>query len=372
MKLPHLFKLVLVGVVTAASLLACASPQNPDTTDTQGFAVLATEDELGITDGATFERLAEFDTEESNFNGGLIWLDAQTAIVLANGIVGRVTTDGVLQSAPCRDCFGLAAHDGHIFTARTNYRPGGGFDIVALDLNLREISSIPATRLIERASREQLVENSGPPRMVAVTPSGIYLTHVSRNGGARHGPSILAKYDWHGDLASHLLLDGLVFDVSVSPDRRYAGIVTGGSGGACRTTANVRVVDLADMRTLDTAPDVPGDIGPGGSTWFTAKYLWWQGGQLEATGQVHHLAPGEDCDDEPQSWSRVYDPAEQLFSDTPSVGAHTLQVIGPSCADQIGYAPDRERSVVVINGGDASPLVSDAEILGVSSGGLQC
>lgn len=372
MRQPHPFRLLVCGLVTAASLFACASPEKANTDDGHGFAVLATDGGLGITDGSTFEKLTEFDAEEGSSNGGLVWLDARTAIVLSNGIVGRVTTEGVLRSAPCRDCFGLAAQDGHVFTARTNYRPGDGFDIVALDLNLREISSIAATRLIERASREQLVENSGPPRMVAVTPSGIYLTHVSRNGGARHGPSILAKYDWHGDLVDHLLLDGLVFDVSVSPDLHYAGFVAGGSGGACRTTANVRVVDLADMRSLDTAPDVPGDIGPGGATWFTAEHLRWQGGRLEATGQVHHLARDEDCDDDPQSWTRVYDPAEQQFSDAPSVGAHTLRVIGPSCADQIGYAPDRERSVVVVDDGDFSPLVSDAEILGVSSGGLQC
>lgn len=365
----------IFAAMVVATLASCGSDDAGGGNGTgPGFAVLASDDGVFLTDGKQVDRLDEFDQKDGVHSGAsLAWYDDHTAVVLTGGRVGLVTAGGVNRSVECDGCSGLLVDQGQVLTVRNNYRPGDGFDIIALDAGLNEVAGVAAARVIERAAREQLVENSGPPRLVAATPDAIYVTYASRHGGARQGPSVLAKYARDGRRLDHMIIDGLVFDVVASPDRRYVALAAGGSSGACHTTADVRVVDLVALQQLQTEPDVPGESRGGSSTWFLTQDLsWGDDGLLTAIGERHDLGPDQDCDESPQLWARTYDPTTQEFVDDELDAVHDLRVIGPSCDEQIGYSRGSGRAVVSTADGAPTTLLDNAEILGATSAGLVC
>ena len=360
--------------LTHILLSACSDSSKSAPTAAHGFAIIADKSGIAVTTDTTLTRLKEFsENDRARYGTSAVWLDSNTAVVLSGTVLAQVTADGVSTVAHCDECRGLALYGEHIYTTRANYRPGDGFDIVTFDRRLNETGSIPASRLIERAGRVQNDESSSLARMIGATPESIYIAYVSRHGGARHGPSVLAQYSHTGELQNHLLIDGLVRDAATSPDMKYVALTSSGSSGACVNPSDVRVVDLATLTELHTDPDIPAESGVTHGGWFEARTLTWSGNRLTSVGELHD-PPGEDvCDPQPQIWSRTYDPAGQAFTDEIAQETVGLQVVGPSCDRKIGYAPSFPWGKVVYSSPDGlRTIATEATILGVTVGGLKC
>jgi hypothetical protein len=362
-----------------AVLPACGSDRSSGTATSagQGFAILSTDSGLAVTDGIDVRKLTSFAPKDGNWNGAAVaWRDHGTAVVVSGDMIGIVDAIGEHRIAPCMDCRGVALAGDIAITARANYRAGDGFDLVEFDSSLSEIRSTPSTRLNERWLGIRTDEDSRPPDVLAATDEHIYLTYVSRLGGARRGPEVVARYSRTGQLLSYLMIDGRTFDAEVSPDQRYLALTAGGSGGACNTTAHLRVVDLAEMRELDTYPDRPlarmTSSGTLSDPWFYIDSLRWADGRVVVTGQVHAPPRNETCDPAPQSWIRTYDVRTQTFTDALAESDRATQVIGPTCGDTIGYTgADDKRSVVAISGGIRREFPRSA-VLAATSGSLSC
>ncbi|MFE9577109.1 hypothetical protein ACFYO1_12045 [Nocardia sp. NPDC006044] len=371
----------LLAMLTAAVLIsACGAehPGGPEPGAGQGFAILSSTGGLSLTDGKTTRRLGAFRTEAASWNGtSAAWRDANTAVVVSSSTIGIVTAAGEQATAPCAGCRGVAVVGDTVFTARTNYRAGDGFDIVEFDATLREVRSAPAQRVNERWLGVRNADDVRPPAVVAATKDAVYVSYISRSGGARHGPEIVAEYGWTGEQREYVLIDGQKIGYAVSPDARYLAMASGGSGGACRTTANLRVIDLRQMRELDTYPDRPLEhmvaTGSLSEPWFFAEDLRWVAGEVVVTGQVHSLRPNEDCDPAPRSWTRRYQVESQSFIDTPADPIRATRVIGPTCTDLIGYSGlDNKRAVIGKSGGANTELATNAGILAATAGSLTC
>ncbi len=370
---------LFVILVMVAVLPACGSDRNFGTATSagQGFAILSTDSGLAITDGIGARTLTSFAPKDGNWNGAAAaWRDRGTAFVVSGNVIGIVDATGERRTAPCMDCRGVALAGDIAITARANYRAGDGFDLVEFDGSLGEIRSTPSARLNERWLGIRTDEDSRPPDVLAATDEHIYLTYASRLGGARRGPQVVARYSRAGQLLSYLMIDGKTFDAEVSPDQRYLALTAGGSGGACITIAHLRVVDLAEMRELDTYPDRPlarmTSSGTLSDPWFYIDSLRWADGKVVVTGQVHAPPRDETCDPAPQSWIRTYDVRTQTFTDALAESDRASQVIGPTCGDTIGYTgADDKRSVVVVSGGVRKEFPKSA-VLAATSGSLSC
>ncbi|MGH3988585.1 MAG: cupin domain-containing protein, partial [Pseudonocardiaceae bacterium] len=93
-------------------------------------------------------------------------------------------------------------------------------------------------------------ENTESPVTLAADPDSVTVGYLSRNGGNRRGPSIIAQYDHDGRLLRNVTVDGLVGRSAVSPNGRHLALEVSGSGGACVTVSRPVVVDLESLRVL--------------------------------------------------------------------------------------------------------------------------
>ncbi|MEV0764253.1 hypothetical protein [Nocardia sp. NPDC050435] len=371
---------MLVALVAITLVSSCGNEDRGgrELETKRGFAILSSTRGLSLTDGKSVRELKAFRTEAANWNGtSAVWRDANSAVVISGGTIAIVTADGERVTAPCVDCRGLAVHGTTVVTARTNFRAGDGFDLVELDGNLREIRSTPVQRVNERWLGVRNADDVRPPEVVAATADEVYVSYISRSGGARHGPEIIAKHSRDGDLRAYTLVDGKQFGHAVSPDLRYLAVAAGGSGGACVTTANLRVIDLHEMRELDTYPDRPLEhmtaTGSLSEPWFYAEDVRWVAGHVEVTGQVHTLRSDENCDPAPRSWTRRYSVESRQFTDMLAAPIRAARVIGPSCTDLIGYSGiDSKRVVVAVSDGKHIELATSAGILAATAGSLSC
>ncbi|WP_167489528.1 hypothetical protein [Nocardia terpenica] len=330
-----------------------------------------------MTDGRSVHPLPHFTTKPDFWGAAAAaWRDASTAIVVGDGEIGVVDADGEHDTAACAGCTGVALAGDTVVTARSNYRAGDGFDLIEFDRALRATRVTAAARLNERWLGIRSDEDTGSPRVFAASADEVYLSYTSRLGGARHGPDVIARYSRTGRQLAYLMVDGNTRDEIVSPDGRFAAMIASGSGGACITVANLRVVDLRDMRQLDTYPDRPlprmtatGDLA---GSWFDTDDLRWAGASVVAAGQLHRPPPGQTCDPSPESWVRTYDTASQSFTDRPADGVRALRVVGPRCSDEIGYSGNGDGSVIAVQDGAQHQLAANASIVASTAGSLSC
>ncbi|MER7081357.1 hypothetical protein SAMN02982929_01949 [Saccharopolyspora kobensis] len=331
-------KRVVGGLISSAALLAsCGSAGSaPD------FAVATGADGLTLVGADWTQQVPGFGPAENSLfspNNS----DAEIAAPLDSARAVVVYADRVVVVArgsepvvrDCAECSGVAVTDTDIVTARTNHAPDNGFDLVLYDHELAAERVVPAQRLQERASTG-LADNTESPVTLAADEDKITVGYLARDGGNRRGPSVIAQYDYAGELLGSTKVDGLLGRSAVSPDGRLLAVGVGGSGGYCVNPYEPVVVDLSTLGVREVEPAVPGTSPDDPDPWFELTDLVWAGEALLATGELHVVRnPGEVCDPEPEVWQRTIDPETGAPVDSGGHQAISTRQVGPDCDDVV-------------------------------------
>jgi len=342
-------------LITLLLLSSCAAPgletSRSAPREDPEFAIVFGDDGVAMTDGHWIEQL-QLDSSEGIPPGPeAVGLDASRAAVVAADRIAVVSPDEPAVVAECADCAGIAATDEFVVTTRKNFVPGEGFDILLFSQDLGPVRTIPTQRLEERVTTSYPAENTASPITLAADDERVTVGYLSRVGGVRRGPSVVAQYDYEGQLLSSVLVDGIIGRSAVSPDGRHLAIGVGGSGGACITVSEPVVVDLQSLRVQIIEPTVPADIVVNSASlsqpWFMLTDLVWRESTLVATGEVHNPAPGEFCDSEPDVWQRIFEPASGRLVDFGDLAARAIRWVGPECEHVLAVTAPWEAAALV-------------------------
>jgi len=350
-------RLVVLPAATIA-LVACTSDPGAPAAEPpkpSSLSVIASEQDVALTNGDWVKKIPELSGSEGVTRGDAVPFGTDTLAVLFKDKIAVVGEDGTKATADCAECAGLAISNGSLVTTRTNLEPGGGFDLVFHSTGLEVERVVPARRLTERGEPGVPAENDASPETMAADDESVVVGYLSRIGGVRRGPSIIAKYSLDGTLLESVSVDGILGLSSASADQRYLAVGVGGSGGACITASDFRVVDLETMTELDTEPAIPiaaikTNTGLSGR-WFNLRDVSWWKGAPRAVGQV--FDPGEaSCDDHPTSWLRGFDVTTETFDDKPAGTPPVARWTGPDCDDLVGveFGPEDDQVVSIIGG----------------------
>jgi hypothetical protein len=335
---------IAVSVLTATA--ACGSVSGPAGGDmsttawTPPFVVAVGQDGVALIGDGWFEPVAGVPADAYAWPGPVgVAVDARTAVLVDNGRIALVRAHEPATAIDCVDCAGVAFATGRIVTTRKNYTPGEGFDIVTFDAALQNEHSVRAERLAERAATEYPAENTESPITLAADERTVTVGYLSRNGGDRRGPSIVAQYDYTGRLLRNISVDGRVGRSVVSPDGSQLALDVDGSGGACITISRPTVIDLRTLGARQLQPEVPSVVrahDPLQPPWFDLTDMDWKAGTLVATGAAMAPTPDEDsgCDKNPAIFERTFDVATGELRDTP-VTALATRRLGAACADVV-------------------------------------
>jgi hypothetical protein len=321
---------------------SCESPGQPvkQGSGASDFVVVAGMDGVALVGADWIERVP--DLGAPGFSGGQLSaeLDRASAAVLSTGHIAIVRPHDHARVADCADCAGIAVTERSIVTTRKNFTPDNGFDIVTFKRDLKPDRVVPAQRLEERVTTDFPAENTESPVTLAADANRVTVGYLSRGGGVRAGPSVIAQYDFDGNLLGSTMVDGILGESLVSPDGRYLALGVGGSAGACVTISAPAVVDLQSLKVHKIEPEVPGPVDSGAYTWFMLTDLSWQQNMLSATGQAHDPPPSESCDPDPQEWRRTFDPTTGTVKDATGDDARPTRWVGPGCDDSIAFTWD--------------------------------
>lgn len=337
----------LCGLAAAACSPGGPSPGPSREPAAEPFVVAYGPDGVALTDGRWIERVLERvpDVGDSRGPFAVALPGGRAAIVDAGRIaVARPHAPAVVRD--CADCAGVAWTGSQIVTTRSSRQPDNSFEILAFDPALNRAAPVPAARLAERVSTSYPQENLESPTTLAADGDSVTVTYLSREGGVRRGPSIVARYGRDGRLAGTVRVDGVMYDAVVSPDGAYLALGLGGSGGACVTASDLTVLDLHDLSVLDLGSALPeGYAGDADATWSYATDLVWRDGKAVATSRLYATAPLQTCDPDPQLWTRTVDPATLEVVDVDGAVADAARWIGPGCDDLLtvtGRTVDQE------------------------------
>lgn len=243
---------------------------------------------------------------------------------------------------------------------------GSEFRVGIFDLALNEVDRLELNRVHERAGVKPLDSNEGPPSVLAAGPEVVWIAYSDRKGWGRGGSRLIAKHDYRGRVLATLRVDGVIYGAAQSPDGRYLAMFAGGSNGAMDTVANLRVIDLGSMTTLNTAPDAPAaamrDSHAPDDIYFTGSELHWIDSEhlIAIGGTEHHAQLGTD---RPRLWwERRFDVGGLGVTDRaiPEPNGDGEQGwLGPGCDDVIEPDTDGLR----IRQGDQSRTLPDAQLL---------
>jgi hypothetical protein len=354
---------VLLGLCAAACTSNTAECGDDKASGaSNNFVVLSGEGGVAVTDGKGLETVPGVAGPSFIQAGPLaVPIGDGTAAVMGAGQLAVVGPHCQPIVKDCQDCAGVALADGLIVTSRTNFQPGEGFDLVFFRSDLSLDHSVPARRVPERRTIQFPAENTASPITLAAARDRVTVGYLSKNGGVRAGPSIIAQYSTSGSLLDHVSVDGLIGQSSLSPDGRYLALGVGGSGGACVTSYDLVVVDLEGLRVQTVDPAVPAAAQAGAASlsdpWFLITDLVWDGPVVRATGEVHSPPEGESCDRDPGIWTRFYDPATDAVKDAGGENASARRWIGPDCADVIEAVGGlSDATVLARRGGEESSL----------------
>lgn len=308
-------------------------------------------DGVAMTDGRWIEPVPLGIPEVPPVGPEAVGLDESTAAVLGVDQIAVVAPGNPPVVVDCAGCAGIAATDDHVVTTRKNFTPGEGFDIVVFDHDLAPVRTLAAQRLKERGTTDYPAENKASPIALAADAERVTVGYLSRVGGVRRGPSVVAQYDYDGRLLNSVLVDGIIGRSVVAPDGRYLALGVGGSGGACVTVSEPVIVDLQSLRVQPVEPAVPQGVAIDSRSlsepWFMMTDLAWQEGTLVATGEVHNPAPEEFCDPEPEVWQRSFEPATGRLNETGDRAARAIRWIGPGCEHVLAVTGPWEDAALV-------------------------
>lgn len=333
-----------LGVVLSAVTVSCGSGESGTSGSAPNsapqFAVVAGADNIAAVGGDWFEPVAGLRPARSFYTGPLsVGVDEMSAAVIGQDHIALVRPHQPALVADCADCSGIAADNDRIVTTRKNFSPGEGFDIVEFSSELAPGRTVSAQRLAERANTAYPAENTDSPVTLAADSDSVTVGYLSRNGGNRRGPSILAQYGYDGRLLRNVTVDGIVGRSVVSPDGRQLALEVTGSGGACVTVSRPVVVDLEALRMRPLQPEVPAGVtakDPLMEPWFTMTDMVWDGRELVATGEVNTPTPEEyTCDADPVVWQRRFDPATGRVADSGGTTPQATRWVGPGCGDVV-------------------------------------
>lgn len=351
-----------LGAVLSVVMVSCGSGEPGASGSAPGsvpeFAVVAGADGIAAIGSDWFEPVAGLSPAQYSYAGPLsVGVDGTAAAVIGEDRIALVRPHEPAVVADCSDCSGIAASSGRIVTTRKNFTPGEGFEIVAFSSELAPGRIVAARRLAERANTAYPAENTESPVTLAADPDSVTVGYLSRNGGNRRGPSILAQYDYDGRLLRNVTVDGLVGRSAVSPDGRHLALEVSGSGGACVTVSQPIVVDLESLRVQPLQPEVPAGVtasDPLIEPWFTLTDLVWDARELIAIGEVNTPTSEENsCDADPGVWQRRFDPATGRLEDSGGMTVRATRWVGPGCADVVSVTGRYEDAVLVRRAGGA-------------------
>jgi hypothetical protein len=355
----------LMSICTAACTSDTAeSDDDKPARASTNFVVLSGEGGVALTDGQWLETVPGVAGPSFIQPGPLaVPIGDSTAAVMGAGQLAVVGPHRKPVVKDCQGCAGVALAGRLIVTARTNFQPGEGFDLVFFGTDLSLDHSVLVRRVPERRTIQYPAENTASPITLAAAEDRVTVGYLSKNGGVRAGPSIIAQYSISGSLLGHVSVDGLIGLSSVSPDGRYLALGVGGSGGACITSYDLVVVDLEGLRVQTVDPAVPAPVLTAADSlsdpWFLMTDLVWDGPIVRATGEVHSPPEGESCDPDPGIWTRSYDPAKDEVKDARGKDISARRWIGPDCADVIeAVGGQTDATVVARRGGKESSLGS--------------
>jgi hypothetical protein len=343
----------LAFALLAVLLVSCSESGKPapqaDPPGVPDFAVVAGKDGVALVGDDWFEPVAGLAGSSAGYVGAMaVGVTSASAVVLAAGRIALVRAHQPAVVVDCAECAGIAVTDEFVVTSRKSFTPGNGIEIVLFQRDLTPSRTVPADRLEERGATDYPAENTESPVTLAAGSGRITLGYLSRVGGIRSGPSVVAQYDFDGKLLGNASVDGTLGRSAVSPDGRRVALGVGGSGGACVTVSSPVVVDLDSLRVRKVEPDVPGGASDSGRfPWFMLTDLSWREGTLFATGEVHNPPAGETCDPHPRTWRRGFDPATGQVRDTGGQTADATRWIGPGCDDVLTASGNFEDALLV-------------------------
>lgn len=271
--------------------------------------------------------------------------------LLGSGRLGIIDSAGRGTSIAVPDCFALAPAGSRI-RALCGAPEARDLTVRVFDNTLTEVSRTAFMKQHQRSNAAEVLQGEAAPGLVAAGVDAFWLESADRHGFMRSGARLIAKYDYGGNLLSSVRVDGVVYHSAVSPDGRYLAMLLGGSGGACDTVANLRVLDLSTMKELNTAPDTPpsaNQLDARGEIYFSGESLFWQSPvKVAALG----LTKGAAC--EPAQfkyWRRTFDVAATGIADEPIAAADAVRpfFLGPDCADV--FTPTATSGIQIIYAG---------------------
>ena len=324
------------------------------------FAVLADQDGKVALVGAD-GRVTEPTDLPADFDSTFAPLDARRYAFVAAGAIGTVSGDGSVTSRPCPGCSGIAVTPTGLVTAQDDFQPGFGFELVVLDDDLHVRSRTEVHRVIERPVDSTLTGDYGPAVLLGADDKAAYVGYLSRNGGVRAGPTIVAAYDLDGTARGFVVEDGIVYDQALSPDGRHLALSVGGNAGACVTSDRLMVLETDGMAALGTDPALPASaVPPAGSfsgIWFDSSSLTWLGSDAVVDTGGLHVPDDSGCDPQPDLYQRRYDPGNQKMVDDGPVETAQVGWFGHGCDAGLvvdGLAPEPRLAVRDASGVDTT------------------
>lgn len=286
--------------------------------------------------------------------------------LLGEGGFAVVDAEGRAVTAEAPGCEGVAATPSRVLLLCGGAQLGGrAYTIRLFDPQARAQGEFELSKIFERVGPEPIERYDEAPQIVAVGDAVVWIAYPDREGFARGGSRLVAKHDLTGRLLASVRVDGAIYDSAPSPGGRYLALLAGGSGGACHTQSNLRVVDLDSMRSVNTAPDTPlaalAEAQDGYDVYFTGAGLRWASPTVvEALGTTAHHSAAE-CDAGLQTWRRVLDVQEPGVADEPvaHVDPDTSGWVGPAC-DDVLFADDQG---LVLRTGGRETVLPDAQLL---------
>ncbi len=274
----------------------------------------------------------------ADFDVDFAVLDADRIAFVSDERVGVLNGDGTVTDQECPGCHGIAVTDAGIVTAQDNFQPGFGFDVVVLDDALHEVSRGPAERVAERPIDSTTAPDQSPVVLLGATATQAYVGYLSRTGGVRQGPWVIAAHDLDGRRTGVAVENGKLYGHRLSPDGRYLALSVGGNGGACVTSNHLAVIDTRTMTDLGTDPLLPAGLGvtteQSSEAWFQSAGLFWSSGPDGVVATDHggvHRPDGSGCDPRPEIYQRRYDPATETMSDSGPVERAQVGWFGTDC-----------------------------------------
>lgn len=333
----------IVGLSVAACSPGCyGSPRSGEASTAsqdQQVLVVTGRDGVAVAAGGRLKRQPGLDASDFAFGSGAVAapLPEGGAAVVTGQRAAIVRADHPAVVANCAECSGVAVTSNYIVTTRRNYSPGQGFDIVLFDRHMKVVKSVATERITERTSTDYPAENTESPVTLAADKSRVTVGYLSRAGGIRQGPSVIAQYGYDGKLFDSVQVDGIIGRSAPSADGKYLAVGVGGSGGACITISEPAVIDLDGLRVRPLEPELPvgAKVDPSSlsGAWFLLTDLVWQGDTLTATGQVHAPPPTDTCDNAPTVWTRTFDATTGHLQDAGPQQETAVRWVGPGCAD---------------------------------------